>query len=94
MRGRHPNSAPAIEEIQDIVETVLIEAKERTCQGLHPLQGPPRDHAGYAEAHAGHHTTMDGYLSQSTAVNENANDNFSLGVSFSTIPARSPRTTG
>ena len=28
MEGRHPNSAPAIEEIQDIVETVLIEQKK------------------------------------------------------------------
>ncbi|RKX74240.1 MAG: ribonucleoside triphosphate reductase, partial [Spirochaetes bacterium] len=28
LKGRHPNSAPAIEEIQDIVESVLIEAKE------------------------------------------------------------------
>ncbi|MFW5826263.1 MAG: ATP cone domain-containing protein, partial [bacterium] len=28
MSTRHPNSAPAIEEIQDIVETVLVESRE------------------------------------------------------------------
>jgi len=28
MENRHPNSAPAIEEIQDIVETILIESGE------------------------------------------------------------------
>ncbi|HPE90196.1 MAG TPA: ATP cone domain-containing protein, partial [Spirochaetia bacterium] len=28
LSGRHPNSIPAIEEIQDLVETALIDAKE------------------------------------------------------------------
>ncbi|MDR3167311.1 MAG: ribonucleoside triphosphate reductase, partial [Treponema sp.] len=28
MAGRHPNSIPAIEEIQDLVENALIEARE------------------------------------------------------------------
>jgi len=81
MGRRHPNSAPAIEEVQDLVENVLIEA------------GNPGVAKAYILYRAKHeamrdtkklmldiNTTMDGYLSQSDwRVNENANVNFSLG---------------
>ena len=81
MEERHPNSAPAIEEIQDLVETVLIEEKQ------------PEIAKAYIIYRARHevirdtrklmldiNSTMDGYLSQSDwRVNENANVNFSLG---------------
>ncbi|MFP4113319.1 MAG: ribonucleoside triphosphate reductase [Spirochaetota bacterium] len=81
MSGRHPNSAPAIEEIQDIVETVLVEAQE---------VGVAKSYILYRARHEAMrdtqkllldiNTTMDGYLSQSDwRVNENANVNFSLG---------------
>jgi ribonucleoside-triphosphate reductase len=81
MGRRHPNSAPAIEEVQDLVENVLIES------------GNPGVAKAYILYRAKHeamrdtkklmldiNTTMDGYLSQSDwRVNENANVNFSLG---------------
>jgi len=81
MALRHPNSAPAIEEIQDIVEDALIECGE----------GPPaKAYIIYRTRHEAIRdtrklmldisSTMDGYLSQSDwRVNENANVNFSLG---------------
>jgi len=78
---RHPNSIPAIEEIQDIVETTLMEAKEIDIAKAYIL---------YRSRHEAIRDqnkllldideTMDGYLSQSDwRVNENANINFSLG---------------
>lgn len=78
---RHPNSIPAIEEIQDLVETALIEAKEVDIAKAYIL---------YRSRHESIRDrdklmldideTMDGYLSQSDwRVNENANVNFSLG---------------
>ncbi|MFW5743816.1 MAG: anaerobic ribonucleoside-triphosphate reductase, partial [Spirochaetota bacterium] len=81
MASRHPNSAPAIEEIQDIVETVLVESRETAVAKAYIL---------YRARHEAMrdtqkllldiNTTMDGYLSQSDwRVNENANVNFSLG---------------
>ncbi len=81
MNGRHAHSIPAIEEIQDIVETVLIEAHETAVAKAYIL---------YRARHEAIRdtqrllldidATMDGYLSQSDwRVNENANVNFSLG---------------
>lgn len=78
---RHPNSIPAIEEIQDLVETALIEANEVDIAKAYIL---------YRARHEAIRDqnkllldideTMDGYLSQSDwRVNENANVNFSLG---------------
>jgi len=78
---RHPNSIPAIEEIQDIVEATLMEAKETDIAKAYIL---------YRSRHEAIRDqnkllldideTMDGYLSQSDwRVNENANVNFSLG---------------
>ncbi len=81
LSSRHPNSAPAIEEIQDIVETVLIEAGEVELaksyiiyRARHEIIRDTR------KLTLDISNTMDGYLSQSDwRVNENANVNFSLG---------------
>ncbi|MDX9802164.1 MAG: ribonucleoside triphosphate reductase [Spirochaetia bacterium] len=81
MKSRHRNSIPAVEEIQDIVETVLIEAN---------IPQVAKSYIIYRARHEAMrdtkklmldiNTTMDGYLSQSDwRVNENANVNFSLG---------------
>ncbi|WP_245874156.1 ribonucleoside triphosphate reductase [Alkalispirochaeta sphaeroplastigenens] len=81
LEGRHPNSAPAIEEIQDVVEETLI------------LSGQVAVAKAYIIYRARHEAirstrslmldiehTMDGYLERSDwRVNENANVNFSLG---------------
>lgn len=81
LAGRRAHSIPAIEEIQDIVETVLIQEKEVEIAKAYIL---------YRERHNAVRDaknlmvdiskTMDGYLKQSDwRVNENANVNFSLG---------------
>ncbi|MBQ3923587.1 MAG: ribonucleoside triphosphate reductase [Spirochaetales bacterium] len=81
MKKRHANSAPAIEEIQDIVEEVLIEQREVVLA---------KNYIIYREKHKVMRdskqlfldidSTMDGYLSQlDWRVNENANVNYSLG---------------
>ena len=81
MSTRHAHSIPAIEEIQDIVESVLIEQKEVKTAKAYILYRAKHD----AMRDAQHlmldiNGTMDGYLSQSDwRVNENANVNFSLG---------------
>lgn len=81
MANRHPNSAPAIEEIQDIVETVLIEAKQVEIAKSYILYRA--QHQAMRDARRlmlDINATMDGYLLQSDwRVNENANVNFSLG---------------
>ena len=81
MSSRHPHSIPAIEEIQDLVETALIEANETAVAKAYIL---------YRARHEAMRDikklmldidgTMDGYLKQSDwRVNENANVNYSLG---------------
>ncbi len=81
MKTRHPNSIPSIEEIQDIVESVLIEDRQVKIAKAYII---------YREKHEvmrnskklflDINSTMDGYLSQSDwRVNENSNVNFSLG---------------
>ncbi|WP_304224910.1 ribonucleoside triphosphate reductase [Gracilinema caldarium] len=81
MKQRHPNSIPAIEEIQDLVETALIEFREIAVAKAYIL---------YRSRHEAIRdtkkllvdidATMDGYLNQSDwRVNENANVNYSLG---------------
>lgn len=81
MAGRHHHSIPAIEEIQDIVETVLIEAKEVAVAKRYILYRA--HHEAIRDAKKlmlDIDATMDGYLRQSDwRVNENANVNFSLG---------------
>jgi ribonucleoside-triphosphate reductase len=81
MAKRHPNSIPAIEEIQDIVESVLVEQKEAEVAKAYILYRA--NHEAIRDARKlmlDISATMDGYLNQSDwRVNENANVNFSLG---------------
>ena len=78
---RHPNSVPAIEEIQDIVETVLIESKEVAIAKAYILYRARHESIrDTRKLVLDINETMDGYLSRSDwRVNENANVNFSLG---------------
>ncbi|MFP4552197.1 MAG: ribonucleoside triphosphate reductase [Spirochaetales bacterium] len=81
MSPRHPNSAPAIEEIQDIVENTLVESKETAVAKAYILYRARHEAMRDTQKlMLDINTTMDGYLSQSDwRVNENANVNFSLG---------------
>jgi ribonucleoside-triphosphate reductase (formate) len=81
MGGRHPNSVPAIEEIQDLVESVLIEEKEVELAKAYILYRARHEVIrDTKKLMLDINATMDGYLSQSDwRVNENANVNFSLG---------------
>lgn len=78
---RHPNSIPAIEEIQDLVETTLIEANEVDIAKAYILYRSRHESIRDTDKlMLNIDETMDGYLSQSDwRVNENANVNFSLG---------------
>ena len=81
MKNRHPNSAPAIEEIQDIVETVLIESGEVSIAKAYIIYRARHEVIrDTRKLMLDINNTMGGYLSQSDwRVNENANVNFSLG---------------
>ena len=81
MSSRYAHSIPAIEEIQDIVELVLIEQKEASLAKAYILYRAKREAVRDAESlMLNINSTMDGYLSQSDwRVKENANVNFSLG---------------
>ncbi|MCL2318734.1 MAG: ribonucleoside triphosphate reductase, partial [Treponema sp.] len=81
MSRRHPHSIPAIEEIQDLVETALIEAKETAVAKAYILYRARHDAMRDAKKlMLDIDSTMDGYLKQSDwRVNENANVNYSLG---------------
>ncbi len=81
MASRHRNSIPAIEEIQDLVETVLIESGEATVAKAYILYRARREAVRSARRlMLDIDVTMDGYLRQSDwRVNENANVNYSLG---------------
>jgi ribonucleoside-triphosphate reductase len=81
MARRHPNSIPAIEEIQDLVETALIEAKETAVAKAYILYRAKHEAMRDAKKlMLDIDSTMDGYLKQSDwRVNENANVNYSLG---------------
>ncbi|TVR03745.1 MAG: ribonucleoside triphosphate reductase [Spirochaetaceae bacterium] len=81
MTGRHPNSAPAIEEIQDVVEEVLILSGHARVAKAYIIYRAHREAVRDTRAlMLDIETTMDGYLKQSDwRVNENANVNFSLG---------------
>jgi len=81
MEKRHPNSIPAIEEIQDLVETALIEAKETAVAKAYILYRAKRQAMrDVKKLMLDIDSTMDGYLKQSDwRVNENANVNYSLG---------------
>ena len=81
MASRHKNSIPAIEEIQDFVETALIEARETTVAKAYILYRARHEAMRDAKKlMLDIDSTMDGYLKQSDwRVNENANVNYSLG---------------
>ena len=81
MASRHHHSIPAIEEIQDIVETSLVDAKETAVAKAYILYRARHEAIRDAKRlMLDIDATMDGYLRQSDwRVNENANVNFSLG---------------
>ena len=81
MSQRHPHSIPAIEEIQDLVETALIDAKETAVAKAYILYRARHEAMRDAKKlMLDIDSTMDGYLQQSDwRVNENANVNYSLG---------------
>ena len=81
MKDRHPNSAPAIEEIQDLVETVLVESGEVSIAKAYIIYRARHEVIRDTQKlMLDINNTMGGYLSQSDwRVNENANVNFSLG---------------
>ena len=81
LAGRRAHSIPAIEEIQDVVETVLIENKEVEVAKAYILYRSRHEALRDSKKlMLDINSTMDGYLSQSDwRVNENANVNFSLG---------------
>ena len=81
MAGNRAHSIPAIEEIQDIVESVLIENKEVEIAKAYILYRARHEAMrDTKKLMLDINKTMDGYLAQSDwRVNENANVNFSLG---------------
>ncbi|MGA2546378.1 MAG: ribonucleoside triphosphate reductase [Rectinemataceae bacterium] len=81
MSSRHPNSIPAIEEIQDLVETALVEAGEARAAKAYILYRARHEAMrDAARLMLDISTTMDGYLCQADwRVKENANVNYSLG---------------
>ncbi len=81
MAARHEHSIPAIEEIQDIVETVLVESGSVAIAKAYILYRARHEAIRDTKRLViDINKTMDGYLSQSDwRVNENANVNFSLG---------------
>ncbi len=81
MQSRHPNSAPAVEEIQDLVENVLIDSGESDIAKKYIIYRARHEvMRDTKKLMVDINSTMDGYLSQSDwRVNENANVNFSLG---------------
>ncbi len=81
LAGNRAHSIPAIEEIQDIVESVLIEEKEVDVAKAYILYRARHEAVRDAKnLMVDINKTMDGYLGQSDwRVNENANVNFSLG---------------
>jgi ribonucleoside-triphosphate reductase len=81
MAGRHHKSIPAIEEIQDLVETALIESRETNVAKAYIIYRAKHEAMRDAKKlMVDIDTTMEGYLRQSDwRVNENANVNYSLG---------------
>jgi len=81
MTDRHPNSVPAVEEIQDLVENVLISYGDASLVKTYILYRSRREALRDAKSlMLDVDRTMNGYLSMSDwRVNENANINFSLG---------------
>lgn len=80
-RKFHPKSIPAVEEIQDIVEKVLIEqGHARVAKAFILYREEHRRIRSTQDMLLDIVTTMDGYLKQKDwRVNENSNVNYSLG---------------
>lgn len=81
MAGARAHSIPAIEEIQDIVESVLIENKEVEIAKAYIIYRARHEAMRDTKSlMLDINKTMDGYLGQNNwRVHENANVNFSLG---------------
>lgn len=81
MAGRHKNSIPAIEEIQDLVENALVEARETEVAKAYILYRARHDvMRDTKKLMLDIDNTMDGYLDKNDwRVKENANVNYSLG---------------
>ncbi len=81
MEGRHPESAPAIEEIQDLVELALMEMGQYDIAKAYILYRSEHEQIREIKRlSVSINDTMEGYLSGSDwRVKENANVNFSLG---------------
>ena len=81
LAGNRAHSIPAIEEIQDTVESVLIEQKEVEVAKAYILYRARHEAVrDTKKLMIDINKTMDGYLGQSDwRVHENANVNFSLG---------------
>jgi anaerobic ribonucleoside-triphosphate reductase len=80
MAERHEGSVPHIEEIQNLVEDVLIEAGEKEIAKAYILYRSRHNDIREARLMIDANAVMDGYLERSDwRVNENANVNFSLG---------------
>jgi ribonucleoside-triphosphate reductase len=81
MSGRHPNSAPAVEEVQDLVEKILISNNEADIAKAYILYRARREAIRDTKRlMLDIDDTMNGYLARSDwRVNENANVNYSLG---------------
>jgi ribonucleoside-triphosphate reductase len=77
----HPNSIPAVEEIQDLVEKVLIESGHAKVAKAYILYREQRRRMRYTRDMLLDITnTMNGYLKQEDwRVNENSNVDYSLG---------------
>ncbi len=77
----HPNSIPAVEELQDIVEKTLIEnGNARVAKAFILYREQRRRMRSTKDLLLDIANTMDGYLQQQDwRVNENANVNYSLG---------------
>lgn len=80
-RKFHPNSIPAVEEIQDIVEKVLIEmGHAKVAKTFILYREEHRRIRGTKDLLLDIATTMDGYLKKKDwRVQENSNVNYSLG---------------
>ncbi len=81
LAGRRAHSIPAIEEIQDVVESALIESNEVEVAKAYIIYRAKHEAVRDAKKlMLDINETMDGYLGQSDwRVHENANVNFSLG---------------
>ncbi|MBD3390930.1 MAG: ribonucleoside triphosphate reductase [Chitinivibrionales bacterium] len=77
----HPNSIPAVEEVQDLVEKVLIESGHaRVAKAFILYREQRRRMRSTKDLLLDIANTMDGYLAQQDwRVNENSNVNYSLG---------------